>query len=110
MLERFVDLLGERFGDALEAVWLFGSRARGGEVSALSDIDVLVITERAGWHESAGFYAALHDAAHDVSLPQVAWTFSIQVHDARWLEDRRATGSFFVAEVERDRIDLLPAA
>ncbi len=40
-------------GSATSSVWLFGSRARGDAVSDLSDIDVLVIADRAGWLDAA---------------------------------------------------------
>jgi predicted nucleotidyltransferase len=110
VLERFVDVLRVRLGDALVAVWLFGSRARGGAVAELSDVDVLAIVDRAGFGESGRVYEALHDAARGVSMPNVAWSFSVHVHELGWLQQRRAVGSFFVAEVDRDHIDLMPAA
>ena len=47
-LEKYVSLLAQRLGDALETVWLFGSAARGDMWSAHSqmhsDIDILVVT------------------------------------------------------------------
>jgi predicted nucleotidyltransferase len=110
VLERFVDVLRLRLGDALVAVWLFGSRARGDAVDELSDVDVLVIVDRAGWDESGRVYEVLHDAARRVSLPNVAWSFSLHVHEPGWLQRRRAVESFFVAEVDRDHIDLTAAA
>lgn len=110
VLERFAATLRERLDGELHATWLFGSRARGESVDALSDIDVLVITDRAGWHDTAPIYQALHDAARDVSSPDLAWTFSLHVHDRVWLADRRAVHSFFVADVDRDRIDVTPSA
>lgn len=44
VLERFVELLRSELGDNLEAVWLFGSRARGEPLRDDSDVDLLVIT------------------------------------------------------------------
>jgi predicted nucleotidyltransferase len=41
-LDRYVSLLGERFGDDLLSVVLFGSRARG-ETRPESDVDLLVV-------------------------------------------------------------------
>ena len=110
VLKRFVDVLRDRLGDALVAVWLFGSRARGAAVVELSDIDVLVIADRAGWGESGRVYEALHDAARGVSRPNIAWSFSVHVRDPEWMQRRRAVGSFFAAEVDRDHIDLMTAA
>jgi predicted nucleotidyltransferase len=109
VLERFVDVLRLRLGDALGAVCLFGSRARGETVPEPSDIDVLVITDRAGWGDSGRVYDALHEAARGASLPNVAWSFSVHGHDPEWMQRRRAVGSFFAAEVDRDHIDLMTA-
>lgn len=107
VLDRFVAMLRERLGDELHAVWLFGSRARGERVDELSDIDLLVVTDRAGWVESTPIFEVLHAAAKAESLPEVAWSFSIHVHDPAWLAGRRAIRSFFIQEVERDHVDLL---
>ncbi|MBA3327624.1 MAG: nucleotidyltransferase domain-containing protein [Solirubrobacterales bacterium] len=109
VLERFVDTLHLRLGDELDAVWLFGSRARGERVTALSDVDVLVIAKDATWSGSTRIHEALHDVAHEVALSKVAWAFSVHVHDSSWIDQRRAIESFFVAEVDRDHIDLTPA-
>jgi predicted nucleotidyltransferase len=110
VLERFVEVLRRRLGDEVRAVWLFGSRARGERVADLSDIDVLVIIDQAGWSAAGRVYDALHAAAGQVSLPDVAWSFSLHVRDPGWLDQRRAIGSFFAAEVDRDHIDLTAAA
>jgi predicted nucleotidyltransferase len=110
VLERFVETLRARLGDDLSAVWLFGSRARGERIGDLSDIDVLVIAEDASWDGSARVYQALHDAARAVSLPNVACVFSVHVPAPHWISERRAVESFFVAEIDRDHIDLTPAA
>lgn len=109
VLERFVELLRARLGDELRAVWLFGSRARGEPVSELSDIDLLVLARRTGWDDASRVYGALHDAACSLSLPDVAWSFSVHVHDPDWLKRRRAVESFFAAEVDRDHIELVSA-
>src|SRR3954471_11937838 len=44
LLDRLVSALQEQYGDDLDAVWLYGSRARGERTHEDSDIDVLVIT------------------------------------------------------------------
>jgi predicted nucleotidyltransferase len=110
VLDRFVSMLRERLGDELHAAWLFGSRARGEQVDELSDIDVLVIADRTEWAAASLVLEAVHDAAREVSLPEVAWSFSVHVHEPAWVDQRRSIESFFMAEVDRDHIDLAPAA
>ena len=44
LLGRFVAALQAAYGDDLDAVWLYGSRARGERPHEASDVDVLVIT------------------------------------------------------------------
>jgi hypothetical protein len=41
-LERFVDLLRERFAEGLEAVWLYGPRAGGARPQDESELRLLV--------------------------------------------------------------------
>jgi predicted nucleotidyltransferase len=48
LVERFVEELRARLGGHLQAVWLFGSRARGERRSADSDVDVLVLRSQSG--------------------------------------------------------------
>lgn len=110
VLERFSTTLRERLRDELHAIWLFGSRARGERIGALSDIDLLVIADDATWDGTGRVYEALHDAAREIGEPNAAWNFSIHVHDPTWIDRRRAVESFFITEVERDHIDLTPAA
>jgi len=110
VLSRFVSQIQADLGDRVRAVWLFGSRARGERVEPLSDIDVLVIADRGGFVHSAPFYDALHTAAGQLGLDEVAWSFSVHVHDESWLRRRRAAGAPFVDEVERDHIELVPAS
>lgn len=110
VIGRFVERLEAELGDRVRAVWLFGSRARGEPVAALSDVDVLVIADRGGFVHSAPFYDALHRAARELGLDEVAWSFSVHVHDESWLRRRREAGAPFIDEVERDHIDLVPAS
>lgn len=44
LLDRFVAALEQQYGDDLDAVWLYGSRARGERSHDKSEIDVLVVT------------------------------------------------------------------
>jgi predicted nucleotidyltransferase len=107
LLERFVSELRSRLGEELHAVWLFGSRARG-ELPARedSDVDLLVVVDDASWDGAQRVYAILDDAAGALGLEALAWTFSVHVNTPEWLAQRRAVESFFIAEVDRDKVVL----
>jgi predicted nucleotidyltransferase len=106
LVERFVRELHERLGEALRAVWLFGSRARGERRSAESDVDVLVLVDDASWDGRMLVREILDDAARQLGLEALPWSFSVHVHDLAWLERRREIRSFFVAELDRDKVVL----
>ena len=103
MLERFVAAAEERLGDELISVWLFGSRARGEATGALSDVAVLVVT-RKGREDRDRLWDLASQLAEEEGLhpylPQVV------VWDPDWLANRREIRSFFVQEVDRDKIVL----
>lgn len=103
-LEALVRALSGALGDRLRGVWLYGSRARGERTGPESDVDVLVL---------------LDDLRPDdrVRVADLAWDaveatgegpayFVPKTRDLAWLEERRAIGSFFVAEIDRDRVIL----
>ena len=105
LLDRFGSELRARLGGALYAVWLFGSRARGDEpVGEDSDVDVLVLVDDASWDGKLGVYDVLDDAARQPRLEELAWSFSLHVNTPAWLAQRRAIRSFFLAEVDRDKV------
>ncbi len=106
LLERFASELSSQYDDDSQAVWLFGSRARGEKTSEDSDIDVLVLTEDASWQNKMRIHAALQTAARTLGLEGLTWSFSIHVNTPTWLEQRRQVHSFFIAEVDRDKISL----
>ena len=105
-LERFVGLLQERLGGDLADVWLYGSRARGEPRRDESDVDVIVVT-RQGLRDWDLVNRALWEAA-DAEGANPFW-FSVQVFDPEWLEGRRRIKSFYIQEVDRDKIDLAGA-
>jgi predicted nucleotidyltransferase len=105
VLERFVAILENSLGARLQAVWMFGSRARGDiDRSDDSDVDVLVIADDASWQSKVEIRSALGAAAHELTLDGVAWSFSVHVQTPEWLRQRREIRSFFIAEVDRDKI------
>jgi predicted nucleotidyltransferase len=105
LLERFGRELEQSLGDSLHAVWLFGSRARGeAPLREDSDVDVLVLADDASWDGKRVVHKALDAAARELGLDAVGWSFSIHVNTPEWLAERRALRSFFVAEVDRDKL------
>jgi hypothetical protein len=50
--------------------------------------------------------AALDTAAHELALDGVAWSFSMHVQTPEWVRQRREIRSFFIAELDRDKIVL----
>jgi predicted nucleotidyltransferase len=107
VLRRFVASLEKELGDDLNGVWLYGSRARGEPPHDESDVDLLVVTPRAGWDDFGRLIALLHEAAWgEGSNP---WRFSVQVYEPERLARRREIRSFFIQEVDRDKIVLAGA-
>jgi predicted nucleotidyltransferase len=106
LVERFVAELHERLQDELHAVWLFGSRARGEEPSKESDVDVLVLVDDASWDSRMRVRKVLDEAARELGLEALTWSFSIHVHTPDWLAERREIRSFFIAELDRDEVAL----
>jgi predicted nucleotidyltransferase len=105
VVERLVQLMRERFGSRLRSVWLYGSRARGERPAPDSDIDVLVIADPAEGADDVLTAILLVDRAAaelGVERPIV----SVRVRDSAWLDGRRQIDSFFIGEVDRDKVVL----
>lgn len=106
LLERFVAVLERQLKDEVHAVWLFGSRARGEKPSEDSDVDVLVLVDDASWDGRMRVRSMLDDAARELRLDALTWSFSVHVQTLEWLAQRREIESFFIAEVDHDKIAL----
>jgi predicted nucleotidyltransferase len=104
LVEMFAEQLHRRLGDHVHGMWLFGSRARGEQPSEESDVDVLVLVDDASWDGRMGVRKILDDAAHKLDLDALPWSFSVHVHTPTWLTERREIKSFFVAELDRDKV------
>lgn len=102
-LDRFVELLRARLGDDLDAVWLYGSRARGDGSPAESDVDVLVIT-RGGRRDAELVIGLLWDAYE--AAEEATMRLAPYVQSSDWVAGRREIESFFMQEVDRDKIVL----
>jgi predicted nucleotidyltransferase len=102
-LESLIAELRAELGEELIALWLYGSRARGEAPDPESDIDLLLVTRR-GDEDWRRAYRVLYEVAEGELINPVE--FSLKIVDPRWLEERRAIGSFFIRELERDKLVL----
>lgn len=107
-VKRLVETLRVELDDDLEAVWLYGSRARGGPHHADSDVDLLVIAK--GGHERHARTVMELSEAAAYAENESPFAYSVHVHDSGWLRRRREIESFFVAEVDRDKVVLAGGA
>lgn len=108
-VRRFVALLRDALGDDLRALWLYGSRARGeGGPGGDSDIDLLVVAD--GGHKRHG--RAAMDLSEEAAIAEgeSPFSYSVHVYDPEWLRRRRKVESFFIQEVDRDKIVLVGSA
>lgn len=107
VVERFASRLDNELGSHLRGLWLYGSRARGTRHPE-SDVDLLVIAD--GGRDRYG--RTVGDLGEEVALAEdeSPFTYSVHVHDPEWLEGRRAIKSFFIQEVDRDKIVLVGSA
>jgi predicted nucleotidyltransferase len=99
-----------RLAPALEAelharsVWLYGSRARREPPRPESDVDLLIVAPGKAWDNLGRAYRVLHEIARDEGVNPMR--FALQVFDEDWLAGRRAINSFFIREVDRDKVVL----
>ncbi len=97
-------MLSDELGDDLQAIWLYGSRARGETPHEDSDVDLLVIAD--GGHERYERVALDLSAEAATAEGQSPFSYSVHVYDPDWLHGRREIRSFFIQEVDRDKIVL----
>lgn len=102
-----VESLREELGDALDAIWLFGSRARGEPGHGESDVDLLVLLGHADWTDGQRLQRLVWRVAEDAGAEP--YTFAVHVRDREWLRGRREIDDFFVGEVDRDKVVLCGA-
>jgi len=101
---RLVDRLREELGSDLHAIWLYGSRARGEPPHPESDIDLLLLADGSSWDVGQKAIELAHEIAPAEGVSPV-W-YSCSVRNLEWLRGRREIRSFFMAEVDRDKIVL----
>ncbi|HEX5307483.1 MAG TPA: nucleotidyltransferase domain-containing protein [Solirubrobacteraceae bacterium] len=101
---RLVERLQEELGPNLHAIWLYGSRARAETPHAESDIDLMVIASGSTWNNGVRAIKLTQEVADAQGVSPV-W-YSTQVVDPDWIVGRREIHSFFIQEVDRDKIVL----
>jgi predicted nucleotidyltransferase len=102
LLDRLVEVLRDVYGDDLYGVWLYGSRARGERTHDESDIDLLVITrsERSDERLIPLTWGVLDELGFS-GVP-----VDVRQRSLAWVEDRRQIDSFFLRDLDRDKIVL----
>jgi hypothetical protein len=103
-LESIVLELHERLGRHLTSIWLYGSRARGERPHDESDIDLLVVLDQETREATDRVYDAVWEGAEKAGASPAL--FSAFVYDVARIAERREIQSFFIQEVDRDKIVL----
>lgn len=103
-MEAAVHKLREHLGRDLVSVWLYGSRARGERPHPESDVDLLVLMREGDWRREHEVANAAWDAVEEAGANSGA--FSVLVYTPEWLRERREIDSFFIREVDRDKLVL----
>jgi predicted nucleotidyltransferase len=104
-LDRLVEVLRDAYGNDLYAVWLYGSRARGERMHDESDVDVMVITrsERSDERLIPLTWRVMDELSFGGS------PIDVRQQSLAWIEDRRRIDSFFLRDLDRDKIVLYGA-
>jgi predicted nucleotidyltransferase len=112
VVERLLERLRRELGEDLLAVWLYGSRARGEadasetDIDLRSDVDLLAIVDPSRDSREVAWWALpMVEEEADVVGDSPVY-YSLRVFDTDWLRERREIRSFFIQEVDRDKIVL----
>ena len=103
-LDRLVSELQNEFGVRLRSVWLYGSRARGERTRPESDIDLIVVLDRRSMEEDRRVLETVGRVADQAGVSRVL--LSTLVYDVDRIAQRPEIESFFIQEVDRDKIVL----
>jgi len=112
VVTRILARLSSKIGSDLLAVWLYGSRARGEadptetDPDLRSDIDLLAIVDSIrDLPELQEWALPMVEEEGDAEGDSPVY-YSLRVFDSDWLRDRRQIRSFFIQEVDRDKLIL----
>jgi predicted nucleotidyltransferase len=112
VVARLLGWLRGEVGSDLLAVWLFGSRARGEtdlaelDPDRRSDVDLMVVVDSVDTTALRWKLLPSLEAIADEEAESPVW-FSVMAYDAKRLRERRRIRSFFIQEVDRDKVVLL---
>ena len=101
-LDAFVQLLTERTRIPVRSIWLYGSRARGERSSPDSDIDLLIVLDAYDPATDSRIQRLLFEAAELSGGNPIA--FSVRVWDRARIDHEREIGSFFIQEVDCEKV------
>ena len=105
LLEHFAVRLQAELGERLHGVWLYGSRARGEPPAHEdSDVDLIVLVDQTSVATRNLVYDVLGAEAKRLGLDSLPIWFSMHVNTLEWLRGRREIKSFYIQEVDRDKI------
>ena len=107
VVERLLALLEAEFGPHLCSVWLYGSRARGDQTDTDSDVDLIVVSSRGQRDDDLRVIQLVFEAAKAEGANPA--TFSTKLYEPELVAQRRSIRSFFMQEVDRDKIVLAGA-
>jgi len=109
---RILNRLRSKLGPDLLAVWLYGSRARGEadptetDPDLRSDVDLLAIVNSSRDVSELQLWALpMVEEEGDAEGDSPVY-YSLRVFDTDWLRGRRQIRSFFIQEVDRDKLIL----
>ena len=110
VVERLVRRLRRKLGGELLAVWLYGSRARGEadpdetDPDRRSDVDLLAIVDPSRDARELAWWALPMVEEEADAIGDSPVYYSLRIFDTEWLRERREIRSFFVQEVDRDKL------
>jgi hypothetical protein len=67
-------------------------------------VDVLVLVEDDSWDAKSRIHDTLQAVARELGLQPLTWSFSVHIHTPAWFAQRRQIRSFFITEVDRDKV------